>query len=254
MAGHKSYEKKSPYSFWVGAVGKTRSLSQKNPKDDVRIIPAKSLGREDQLESLKDPQGEEYAVVSSRRGTPQSEATNASDWVIPFEKSVKRENPDYLEKRGDFFNVFGEDTHEKSPNTYVLGAKNYTLLFDANDKKALNTGRLAGTLGTAVKTSINHEPFAQLSTLSLDARIREAKESALSEEQAEYVKIHGTNFKTTIIQQVGGILGNALHIYDPVEYVPKAKEESVGALPISDGQGHFIVVAEATDANGVDLF
>ena len=68
------------------------------------------------------------------------------------------------------------------------------------------------------------------------------------------MKIHGINFRTTIIQQVGGILGNEPHIYDPVEYVPKAKEKSVGALPISDGQGHFIVVAEATDANGVDLF
>ena len=262
MAGHKSYEKKSPYSFWVGAVGKTRTISQKNPNDDIKIIPAKSLGREDQLESLKDPQGEEYAVVSSRRVTPQSEATNAttaSDWVIPFEKSVKRENSDYLEERGDFFNVFGEDTHEKPPNTYVLSATNITLLFDANDATALKTGRLAGTVGVMIKSSINHEPLAQLSTVSLDARINKAKASALTDEQAKYMKIHGLDFNSVILQQVGGILrarseGHKLNIYDPVEYMPKGRSESVGALPISDGQGHFVIIASAHDANGVDLF
>jgi len=34
----------------------------------------------------------------------------------------------------------------------------------------------------------------------------------------------------------------------------KGKKREVGALPISDGRGHFIIIAEAEDANGVDLF
>jgi len=260
-SGRHHYSKKtagsSPYSFWVNAISKTKSLSQKNPNDDIKIIPAKSLGKEDQLESLKAPDGQEYAIVSS--ATPRQSPSTSTQWTwtgeMPYEFPSKPDDEIFKKEKEAYIKKFHSSQLSGSATlpTYILGEGHSTLFMDANDPEVFKkTGMMAGEMGRAFTeaVTIDHNRAPESIQIAwFRGRIKELQ-AATPALPVDYVKIGNAPYSVERLKAIMNIFRKGRVSF----YVLSVDAGSRQNLAVSDCHGHFILLAPKPEAEGPELF
>ena len=248
MAAHH-YSKRifpsSSYSFWVSKIAKTRELANKYP--DARIIPAKSLRKQEPIESFKSPDGQKYAIVGRTSPAEEQQKQEAvpeqgkQSVGYPWEAMRQPNDTDFHALRASFEKKFGR-SGSSSP-TYIMSTNQKTMIVDVNDPEIF-TSSLNGNLGKQLKTTIGKMPPK---TSSL-AQARRAIKALPGE--TKYAKIGTSSYNVKTLKRIMNIFHKGYVMFYPMNEGP----EKYAPLAISDTKGHFIVLAADPNEEGPPLF
>ena len=243
MAHHysKRISHASSYSFWVSKIAKTRELAKEYP--EAKIIPAKSLRKQEPIESFKSPDGQKYAIVAEEQkqeAVPEQDKQSAG---YPWEAKRDPNDSDFQALRASFEKKFGRSYSSSESPTYVLSATHKSMIVDVNDPKIFSSA-LNGPLGLKLKTTIGKMPPKTKTVAQARRAIKALPEGT------KYSKIGPSSYNVEILKRIMNIFHKGYVMFYPMNEGP----EKYAPLAISDTKGHFIVLAGDPNEEGAPLF
>jgi hypothetical protein len=242
----KHYPKRtgtSSYQFWYSALAKMREYAKKDP--DVELKIGRTSKKDNILEAMKSPEGEEIVILSSKISSAKltdSKSTHVKNepihYPFPSEAPVDPNNLRFTGERERYIRAFvppqvgSADPHNAN---YLMSAGLGQVLVDLNDPAVLQMRKDSNLIQTLLAT-INDPPLVTATA----SEIKNGLDS--SPKSGPHYMIGGGLYNIGILRHIISVFENGnLNFYQVKELDPENPP-----LAVSDGEGHFILTVAAT--------